>query len=238
MIISLSSWWIIDNWGIFIGCKEGIVERNYIELFGSGQHINLNKYMYLIVINKAFHKAESLQGCDYPFSPIQMWVLDSVSTAYQPTKEISHVCSLRHSSGICWQDRISNLEVLDPIESTSTEFLIIRSKMWHMGQIIIMDNHCIPCQLLYGELDIGKGTWDHPYKCYIAVVKDSTLMWHLAKGNRICSCWQKLLGSPMLWSLPQLLRQVLPKTDGKLWAVSEDHIHNYWNKGLPMYSPC
>ena len=60
--------------------------------------------------------------------------------------------ALRSILGMRWQDRITNLEVLDRAECTSIETLLIKAQLQWVGQIIRMDDPRMPRQLLYGEL--------------------------------------------------------------------------------------
>ena len=66
--------------------------------------------------------------------------------------ETFHMRALRSILGMCWQDRITNLEVLDRAECTSIETLLIKAQLRWVGQIIRMDDPRMPRQLLYGEL--------------------------------------------------------------------------------------
>ena len=66
--------------------------------------------------------------------------------------ETFHMRALRSILGMCWQDRITNLEVLDRAECTSIETLLIKAQLRWVGQIIRMDDPLMPRQLLYGEL--------------------------------------------------------------------------------------
>ena len=60
--------------------------------------------------------------------------------------------ALRSILGMRWQDRITNLEVLDRAECTSIETLLNKAQLRWVGQIIRMDDPRMPRQLLYGEL--------------------------------------------------------------------------------------
>lgn len=51
--------------------------------------------------------------------------------------------------GIHQQDHFSNLEILDDTEFTSSDTLTIRTQMEWVGEIIRMDDHCMPRQLFY-----------------------------------------------------------------------------------------
>ncbi|KAL6487614.1 hypothetical protein MHYP_G00042400 [Metynnis hypsauchen] len=70
--------------------------------------------------------------------------------------ESFHMRSLRSILGIRWQDRVTNLEVLNRAESTSIEVMILKAQLRWTGHIIRMEPYRIPRQLLYGELSTGK----------------------------------------------------------------------------------
>lgn len=66
-----------------------------------------------------------------------------------------HTRSLRSIMCIRWQDRVSNLEVLERAESKSIEAMLIQAQLRWTGHVIRMQDHRIPKQLLYSELRVG-----------------------------------------------------------------------------------
>ena len=64
--------------------------------------------------------------------------------------------SLRTILNIKWQDRVSNLRVLDMAESTSMEAMILKSRLRWAGHVIRMEDNILPKQLMFGELASGK----------------------------------------------------------------------------------
>ncbi|KAL6475004.1 hypothetical protein MHYP_G00160440 [Metynnis hypsauchen] len=64
--------------------------------------------------------------------------------------ESFHMRSLRSILGIRWQDRVTNLEVLDRAESTSIEAMVLKAQLRWTGHVIRMEPYRIPRQLLYG----------------------------------------------------------------------------------------
>ena len=62
------------------------------------------------------------------------------------------MCALRSILDMRWQDRITNVEVLDRAQCTSIEALLIKAQLRWVGQIVRMDDPRMPRQLLYGEL--------------------------------------------------------------------------------------
>ena len=79
--------------------------------------------------------------------------------------------SLRSILGIRWQDRVTNLEVLDQAESTSIESRLIKSQFRWVGHVIRMEDQRMPRHLLYGELSQGNRKRGRPKKRYKDAVK-------------------------------------------------------------------
>lgn len=84
--------------------------------------------------------------------------------------------ALRSIVGIHWQDHITNLEVLDREKCTRIEAILIKVQLRGVGNVIRMDDHYMPCQLLYGELEAGKKKQGHPSRQYKDTVKEN-LQW-------------------------------------------------------------
>jgi len=82
-----------------------------------------------------------------------------------------HTRSLRTILGIRWQDKVTNLEVLDRGRSTSIEAMILKTQLRWTGHVIRMAPDRIPRQLLYGELSEGKRKQGRPKKRYKDNVK-------------------------------------------------------------------
>ena len=82
-----------------------------------------------------------------------------------------HMRSLRSILGIRWQDKVTNLEVLDRARLTSIEAMILKTQLRWTGHVIRMEPDRIPRQLLYGELSIGKRKQGRPMKRFKDNVK-------------------------------------------------------------------
>ena len=67
-----------------------------------------------------------------------------------------HMRSLRTILNIKWQDRVSNLQVLDMAESTSIEAISLKNRHRWVGHIIRVADNRLPKQLMFGELASGK----------------------------------------------------------------------------------
>ena len=103
----------------------------------------LNKFLES---SKAFSLTISLSKTEALYQPVPntTWRVKQLETF--------HMRALRSILGMCWQDRTTNIEVLDRAECTSIETLLIKAQLRWVGQIIRMDDPLMPRQLLYGEL--------------------------------------------------------------------------------------
>ena len=52
-----------------------------------------------------------------------------------------HMRAVRSILGICWQDRITNLEVLDRANSSSIESVLIKAQLRWVGHVIHMEDY-------------------------------------------------------------------------------------------------
>ncbi|KAI8519286.1 hypothetical protein Bbelb_025430 [Branchiostoma belcheri] len=84
-----------------------------------------------------------------------------------------HMRSLRSILGVRWQDKVSNLEILDRAETISIEALILKAQLRWTGHVIRMDDTRIPKQLLYGELCQGKRKRGRPQKRFKDCIKEN-----------------------------------------------------------------
>nr|KAG5705334.1 hypothetical protein BaRGS_011106 [Batillaria attramentaria] len=87
-----------------------------------------------------------------------------------------HMRALRSILGIRWQDRITNLEVLDRAQSCSIESMLLKAQLRWVGHVIRMEEHRMPRRLLYGELAVGRRHQGRPKKRYKDCVK-ANLHW-------------------------------------------------------------
>ena len=81
--------------------------------------------------------------------------------------------SLRTILNFKWQDRVSNLQVLDMAESTSIEAMILKSRLRWVGHVICMEDNRLPKQLMFGELASGKRKQGRTLKRFKDCVKAS-----------------------------------------------------------------
>ena len=75
--------------------------------------------------------------------------------------ELFHMGSLRTILNK-WQDRVSNLQVLDMAEVTSIEAMILNSRLRWVGHAIRMEENRLPKQMIFGELASGKRKQGRP----------------------------------------------------------------------------
>lgn len=101
--------------------------------------------------------------------------------------ESFHVRALRSILGIKWQDRITNLEVLDRAHSSSIESILIKTQLRWVGHVIRMDIHRMPRRLLYGELVDGKRNKGRPKKRFKDNVK-ANLQWCQIEPKELEEC--------------------------------------------------
>ena len=85
--------------------------------------------------------------------------------------ESFHMRSLRSILKIRWQDKVTNIEVLDRAGSISIEAMILRKQLRWVGHVIRMDDQRLPKQLLFGELCSGRRNRGRPRKRYKDCVK-------------------------------------------------------------------
>ena len=84
-----------------------------------------------------------------------------------------HMRSLRSIMHIKWQDRVTNLEVLDRAGLVSIETMIMKAQLRWSGHLIRMDSTRLPRQVFYGVLSKGQRNLGRPKKRYKDCIKDS-----------------------------------------------------------------
>ena len=87
-----------------------------------------------------------------------------------------HQRALRSILGIKWQDKVTNVEVLERANSVSIEVTLLKSRLRWSGHVIRMDDDRIPKQLLFGELAQGHRNRGRPCKRFKDTLKDN-LKW-------------------------------------------------------------
>lgn len=75
-----------------------------------------------------------------------------------------HQRFLRSIMGIKWQDRVTDLEVLDRACLVSIEAMIMKAQLHWTGHVIRMDSSRIPQQIIYGTLTQGHRSHGRPKK--------------------------------------------------------------------------
>ena len=78
---------------------------------------------------------------------------------------------LRSILGIRWQDRVTNTEVFKRTDCISIEAVLLKSCLRWTGHVIRMEDHRIPKQLLFGELEQGHRRQGRPCKRFKDTVK-------------------------------------------------------------------
>ena len=82
-----------------------------------------------------------------------------------------HQRALRSILGIRWQDRVTNTEVFERTNCISIEAMLLKSCLLWTGHVVRMEDHRIPKQLLFGELEQGHRRQDRPCKRFKDTVK-------------------------------------------------------------------
>ena len=90
-----------------------------------------------------------------------------------------HMRALRSIMSIRWQDRVTNLEVLDRAQSSSIESMLIKAQLRWTGHVIRMEDNRMPKRLMYGELQQGKRHQGRPKKRYKDALKTSLQWCHI-----------------------------------------------------------
>ena len=84
-----------------------------------------------------------------------------------------HLRCLCKIMGTKWQDRITNIEVLERANISGIEALLIKSRLRWTGHVMRMTDDCIPKQLFLSELSTGTRAQGAPLKHYKDAVKSS-----------------------------------------------------------------
>jgi exonuclease III len=95
-----------------------------------------------------------------------------------------HMRALRSILQIRWQDKVTNLEVLDRADSTSIESMLLKAQLRWTGHVIRMSDERIPKQLFFGELAEGHRKQGRPRKRYKDNLKDN-LKWCEVKPKEL-----------------------------------------------------
>ena len=80
---------------------------------------------------------------------------------------------LRIILGIRWQDKVTNIEVLNRANSSSLEALLIKAQLRWSGHVVRMDDTRLPKIALYGELSSGVRSVGGQRKRYKDTLKQS-----------------------------------------------------------------
>ena len=105
-----------------------------------------------------------------------------------------HQRCLRNILHIKWQDRVSNLQVLEKCGLSSIESLLIKAQLRWSGHVVRMDNSRIPKMLLYGQLKEGHRTQGRPLKRY-----RDTLKANLKSCNINVDTWEETAADRQQW---------------------------------------
>ena len=94
-----------------------------------------------------------------------------------------HMRSLRRIMDIRWQDKVTNLQVLDRANAVSIEVLLLKAQLRWTGHVIRMDASRMPRQILYGELVRGSTKKSRSKKRYKDCIKETLKQCSLPPGD-------------------------------------------------------
>ena len=77
--------------------------------------------------------------------------MDSLPTPSSQTGSVPPPC-LRKIAGIKWQDRTTNVEVLQTCKIAGMEALLLQAQFQWAGHLVRMPDNRIPKQIFYGQL--------------------------------------------------------------------------------------
>ena len=111
-----------------------------------------------------------------------------------------HQRSLRSIMHIKWQDRVTNIEVLERANTVSIEAMLLKAQLRWVGHVIRMSDNRLPKQLLFGELLQGKRKVGRPRKRFKDSVKQN-IQWGGIEPRNLQRCaeerpqWRSLVHS-------------------------------------------
>ena len=77
-----------------------------------------------------------------------------------------HLRSIRRILGISWQDKVTNADVLSRAGLPNMHTLLRQSRLRWLDDVRRMEDGCIPEDILYGELGLGRRTTGRPHLRY------------------------------------------------------------------------
>ena len=77
-----------------------------------------------------------------------------------------HLRSIRRILGICWQDKVTNADVLSRIGLPTMYTLLRQRRLRWLGHVCRMEDGRIPKDILNGELALGRRTTGRPHLRY------------------------------------------------------------------------
>ena len=77
-----------------------------------------------------------------------------------------HLRSIRRNMGICWQDKVTNADVLSRASLPTMYTLLRKRRLRWLGHVRRMEDGRIPKYILYGELALGRRTTGRPHLRY------------------------------------------------------------------------
>lgn len=146
-----------------------------------------------------------------------------------------HQRCLRRILRVKWQDRCTNISILNEANSTSIEAMIIKQQLRWSGHIVRMPEHRLPKQIMYSQLKDGQRKLGRPQKRYKDALKANmkkcqikTDNWEDAALNR--SVWRR-----NIWEGTQCFEQERRRTEiDKRNARKQRELQKRNNTALPV----
>ena len=128
---------------------------------------------------------------------------------------IFYMRCLRRILHIKWQDRITNIEVLDRAKVASMITVLQQRRLRWLGHVCRMDDGRIPKDLLYGELASGKRSTGRPHLRYKDVCKRDMKAMEIDPNT-----WEQLAADRTQWK--QAVNVGLERNETKLRQSAND----------------
>ena len=156
-----------------------------------------------------------------------------------------HMRALRSIMGIKWQDRVTNLEVLDRASLASIETMVLKAQLQWTGHVIRMEPFRLPRQLLYGELRQGQRPRGRPkkrFKDWRSLTRQDQEVFETNRCDYLTSARERRKGSTSSLSTSATFQcPYCPRVCASRIGLSShtrvgDYLHNdiVGNDGLPM----
>ena len=128
--------------------------------------------------------------------PTLLYASETWTTYRQHLKTLEnfHQRCLRNILKISWENRKTNISVLNEAKTTSIEAYIIKNQLRWIGHVVRMEDTRLPKQILYSQLKEGKRKRGGQKKRYKDVLKAN-----MKKCNIDFNNWESTALAKKLW---------------------------------------